>query len=152
MNGIILDTNVVSEPKRPAPDPAVRSWFEAQLVDQLYLTTTVVSELAVGIERMPSGRRRADFRRWLDLLINEHFAGRILVFDVAAALIYGRLVAAALGQGRPPTVGDAQIAAVAHRESMAVASRDIRGFERLDVAVIDPWQGGRARPLRPLSP
>jgi predicted nucleic acid-binding protein len=142
MSGIILDTNVVWEPKRPAPDSGVRSWFEAQIVDQLYLTTTVISELAVGIERMPSGRRRADFRRWLEALINEHFAGRILVFDVAAALIYGKLVAAALARGRPPTVGDAQIATVAHREGMAVASRDIRGFESLDVTVIDPWRDG----------
>ena len=142
MNGVILDTNVVSEPKRPAPDPRVRSWFEAQEVDELYLTTTVISELAVGIERMPSGRRRADFRRWLEALIDEHFAGRTLVFDVAAALIYGKLVAAALARGRPPTVGDAQIAAVAQRDGMAVASRDSRGFESLQVTLIDPWQGG----------
>jgi toxin FitB len=142
MRGIILDTNVVSEPRRPAPDPRVRSWFDAQDVDRLYLTTTVIGELAVGIERMPSGRRRADFRSWLDGLISEDFAGRILVFDVAAALIYGKLVAAALARGRPPTVGDAQIAAVAQRDGMAVASRDIRGFDSLDVSIIDPWQGG----------
>jgi toxin FitB len=132
----------VSEPRRPAPDPRVRSWFDAQDVDRLYLTTTVIGELAVGIERMPSGRRRADFRSWLDGLISEDFAGRILVFDVAAALIYGKLVAAALARGRPPTVGDAQIAAVAQRDGMAVASRDIRGFDSLDVSIIDPWQGG----------
>jgi toxin FitB len=142
MRGIILDTNVVSEPRRPAPDPRVRSWFEAQDVDRLYLTTTVIGELAVGIERLPSGRRRGDFRRWLDRLISEDFAGRILVFDVAAALIYGKLVAVALARGRPPTVGDAQIAAVAQRDGMAVASRDIRGFDSLDVSIIDPWQGG----------
>jgi predicted nucleic acid-binding protein len=142
MRGIILDTNVVSEPRRPAPDPRVRSWFEAQDVDRLYLTTTVIGELAVGIERLPSGRRRGDFRSWLDGLISEDFAGRILVFDVAAALIYGKLVAAALARGRPPTVGDAQIAAVAQRDGMAVASRDIRGFDSLDVSIIDPWQGG----------
>jgi toxin FitB len=61
---------------------------------------------------------------------------------VAAALIYGKLVAAALARGRPPTVGDAQIAAVAQRDGMAVASRDIRGFDSLDVSIIDPWQGG----------
>ena len=111
MNGIILDTNVVSEPERPAPDPKVRSWFAAQDVDRLYLTTTVLAELAVGIERLPPGRRRTDFRRWLEALVRENFAGRILVFDVTAALIYGKLVAAALARGRPPTVGDAQIAA-----------------------------------------
>ena len=92
---IILDTNVVSEPKRPVPDAKVRLWFAAQDVDRLYLTTTVLAELAVGIERLPSGRRRTEFRRWLEALVGEHFAGRILVFDVPAALIYGKLVAAA---------------------------------------------------------
>jgi predicted nucleic acid-binding protein len=51
-------------------------------------------------------------------------------------------VAAALARGRPPTVGDAQIAAVAQRHGMAVASRDTRAFEFLEVTVIDPWQGG----------
>jgi len=142
MSGIILDTNVVSEPKRPSPDPEVRAWFESQDVARLYLTTTVIGELAVGIERMPAGRRRTDFRRWLDALITEDFFGRILTFDIEAALIYGKLVADALARGRPPTVGDAQIAAVARRERMAVASRDVRDFEALDVPIIDPWHVG----------
>lgn len=53
MSGIILDTNVVSEPKRPAPDSKVRSWFAAQDVDRLYLTTTVIGELAVGTSACP---------------------------------------------------------------------------------------------------
>jgi toxin FitB len=141
MSGIILDTNVISEPKRPSPDPQVRAWFEAQDVEQLHLTTTVISELAVGIERLPPGRRQAEFRRWLDSLLTEDFAGRILTFDVEAALIYGKLVTEALARGRPPTVGDAQIAAVARRHRMVVASRDARGFEPLDVPVIDPWRG-----------
>lgn len=142
MSGIILDTNVVSEPKRPSPDPKVRAWFESQDAERLYLTTTVIGELAVGIERLPAGRRRTDFRRWLDALITEDFFGRILTFDVEAALIYGKIVADALARGRPPTVGDAQIAAVARRERMAVASRDVRDFEALDVPIIDPWHVG----------
>ena len=142
MSGIILDTNVVSEPKRPSPDPKVRAWFESEDVERLYLTMTVIGELAVGIERLPAGRRRTDFRCWLDALITEDFSGRILTFDVEAALIYGRIVADALARGRAPTVGDAQIAAVARRERMAVASRDVRDFETLDVPIIDPWHVG----------
>jgi len=142
MSGIILDTNVVSEPKRPSPDPKVRAWFESQDAERLYLTTTVIGELAVGIERLPAGRRRTDFRRWLDALITEDFFGRILTFDVEAALIYGKIVADALARGRPPTVGDAQIAAVARRDRMAVASRDVREFATLDVPIIDPWHVG----------
>jgi predicted nucleic acid-binding protein len=142
MNGIVLDTNVISEPRRPEPDPKVRAWFEAQEIERLYLTATVIGELAAGVERKPKGRRRNDFERWLEAFVTEQFAGRILMFDVEAALIYGKLVAGALARGRPPAIGDAQIAAVAQRDRMTVASRDVRGFESLDVAVIDPWQGG----------
>jgi predicted nucleic acid-binding protein len=100
MNGIILDTHVVLESKSPAPDPKVRSWFATQDV----LMTNVLAELAVGIERLPSGRRRTDFRRRPEALIQEDSAGRILMFDVTAALIYGKLAAAALARSRPPTV------------------------------------------------
>ena len=140
MKGIVLDTNVISEPRRPMPDSKVRAWFEAQDVERLYLTATVISELAIGIQHMPIGRRRADFERWLEALITEDFAGRILAFDAAAALIYGKLVADAMIQGRPPTVGDAQIAAVARRDGMAVATRDVAHFEPLAVPIIDPWR------------
>lgn len=141
MTGIILDTNVISEPRRPQPSPEVRAWFEAQDVERLYLTATVIGELSIGVERIPKGRRRADFERWLEALINEDFAGRILSFDAAAALIYGKLVAEAVAHGRQPTVGDAQIAAVARRDGMAVATRDVADFEPLAVAVVDPWRG-----------
>jgi hypothetical protein len=86
---LVLDTNVISEPKRPTPDPQVRAWFEAQDWERLYLTATVVDELAVGIECLPKGRRRADFERWLEALITEDFVGRILAFDADAAVLYG---------------------------------------------------------------
>jgi toxin FitB len=141
MTGIILDTKVISEPRRPQPSLEVRAWFEAQNVEQLHLTTTVIGELSIGIERIPSGRRRAGLERWLEALIKEDFAGRILSFDASAALIYGKLVAEAMAHGRQPTVGDAQIAAVARRNGMSVATRDVADFERLSVTVVDPWRG-----------
>ena len=139
MSGIVLDTSVVSEPKRPRPDPVVRAWFERQDPDRLFLTTTVVCELAEGIERMPPGRRRRDFEGWLDGLIAEDFRDRVLALDVAAARLYGRLVASAYAQGRPPRMGDAQVAAVAARDGMAVATRDAADFEPFGVPLIDPW-------------
>jgi predicted nucleic acid-binding protein len=142
VSGIILDTNVVSEPKRPLPAARVQVWFEGQRSDDLYLTSTVIAELAQGIERLPAGRRRSELERWLDTLIADAFAGRILMFDVEAALIYGKLVANALAQGRTPKVADAQIAAVAWREGMAVATRDVADFRALQVPVIDPWANG----------
>ncbi len=139
MKGIILDTNVVSEPKRPHPDPAVRSWFERQDPDSLFLTTTVLAELAEGVERLPRGRKRLGFEAWLDGLVNEDFEGRVLTFDIPAARIFGKLTAAAYAQGRPPGMGDAQIAAVAARDGLAVATRDIEGFAAFGVPLINPW-------------
>lgn len=140
MKGIILDTNVVSEPKRPHPDPAVRSWFERQDPDSLFLTTTVLAELAEGAERLPRGRKRLGFEAWLDGLVNEDFEGRVLAFDVAAARIFGKLAAAAYAQGCPPGMGDAQIAAVAARDGLAVATGDIEGFVAFGVPLMDPWR------------
>ena len=58
MSGIILDTNVVSEPTRQQPDPRVGRWFEIHRGDDLYLTSTVIAELAQGIQRLAAGRRR----------------------------------------------------------------------------------------------
>jgi predicted nucleic acid-binding protein len=140
VSGIILDTNVISEPTRPQPDERVSRWFEIHRDLDLYLTSTVIGELAVGIERMPAGRRRRDLERWRDTLIAETFAGRILIFDVEAALIYGRLIAEARALGRHPKLSDAQIAAVAWREGMAVATRNVADFRDLQAPVIDPWQ------------
>jgi toxin FitB len=97
----------------------------------------VIGELAAGIERMPKGRRRVDFDQ---ALVVEDF-GRVLAFDVKAALLYGKLVVRR-PPGRPPTVGDAQIAAVARFERMAVATRDVADFEPLGVPAIDPWRDG----------
>lgn len=142
MSYIILDTNVVSEPKRALPAARVQRWFEAQRGDSLYLTSTVISELAQGIERLPAGRKRNDLERWLENLIADAFAGRILVFDVEAALICGKLVANALARGRTPKMADAQIAAVAWREGMAVATRDVADFRDLQVPVVNPWENG----------
>jgi toxin FitB len=55
---IVLDTNVVSEPMRANADPAIRHWLDQQVAETLYLTVTSLSELLVGIEILPEGRRK----------------------------------------------------------------------------------------------
>jgi predicted nucleic acid-binding protein len=140
MSGIIVDTNVVSEPRRWQPDANVAAWLAAQDPERLFLTATVVGELAFGVATLPHGRRRSAFELWLRDLVRERFAGRILAYDADAALIYGGIVAAARAQGREPKIGDAQVAAVARREGMAVATRNIGDFELLGVEIIDPWR------------
>ena len=141
MTGIILDTNVISEPKRPTPSSKVVDWFATQNPQDLFITAMVVAELSMGIERMAPDQRKRDMQDWRDRLIYQGFSGRILLMDTEAALIYGQIVAAAFAQGRPPGVADAQIAAIAKANNMAVATRDISDFEAFDIEVIDPWAG-----------
>lgn len=140
MPGIILDTNVVSEPKRERPDANVVAWFERQIADRLYLTSTIVAELAFGIEIMPPGRRRRRFETWLHERVVGAFRGRILAFDEEDALLYGHLMARARRQGRPARVGDAQIAATALRHGLAIATRNTGDFALFDAPLINPWQ------------
>jgi toxin FitB len=142
VTGIVLDTNVISEPRRPSPEPKVMGWLARQDVEWLYLTATVVGELAHGIAILPRGRRRDRFEAWLFELVHEQFAGRVLSFDGEAALLFGQIIAAARARGRPTDAGDAQIAAVAQLHDMTVATRDVGDFEPLGVAVINPWDAG----------
>ena len=140
MKGIILDTNVISETRRAQPHPTVVAWFASQRPERLFLTATVVGELAVGIACLPAGRRRWEMAAWLKAVTDQHFAGRMLPYDAAAGLLYGEIVAHARAQRRTPNISDAQIAAVAQVNEMAVATRDVSDFEPLAAATINRWQ------------
>ena len=142
MSRVILDTNVVSETARRQPSDLVAAWFAAQTKEHLFLTATVLGELAFGTAKLPGGRRRSALEAWLHELLEDQFAERVLSYDAPAALIYGELVATARARGREPKLSDAQIAAVAKRHDMAVATRDVGDFEPLGVTVINPWDPG----------
>ncbi len=142
MNRVILDTNVVSETARPRPSGAVAAWFAAQANEHLFLTATVVGELAFGAAKLPAGRRRAALEAWLQELLRDQFAERVLPYDTEAALLYGTLVAEGRSRGREPRISDTQIAAVAKVHDMAVATRNVADFEPFGVAVINPWDAG----------
>ena len=66
---IVLDTNVLSEEMKPAPDPAVRAWLDEQAAETLYLSSVTVAELLFGIDVMPAGRRKDTLNQMLDGLL-----------------------------------------------------------------------------------
>lgn len=136
---IILDINVASEPMRPSGSPAVRDWLDRQAAETLYLTATSLSELMLGVEILPAGRRRDELRIGLAELLDTLFENRILPFDAPAAHAFARLVAQACNAGRTIAVADGQIAAIAAVHGFSVATRDRAPFEAAGVPVIDPW-------------
>lgn len=142
---IVLDTNVVSEAMKPAPDPAVHDWLDAQAAEILFLSSVTVAELLFGIGALPDGRRKQKLATILDGIL-PLFDKRILAFDTDdARRRYADLVVAARSAGKGFPTADGYIAAIAAAHGFAVATRDAGAFNAAGVAVIDPWTVGRSR-------
>ena len=141
---IILDTNVVFEPLRPAPEPAVLAWLDAQAPATLCLTSITLAELLAGVAALPARRRRNKLGQALTEQVLPLFEGRVLAFDMRAAHAFARAQAGAQEAGSPISFADAAITAVAAAHGFAVATRNIDDFKGTGVEVIDPWQHARA--------
>ena len=84
----ILDTNVVSELMRPAPDPAIASWVAARATSRQFLTAVTEAELRFGLAVMPPGERRDGLATGLERMLKTGFANGVLPFDSGAARLY----------------------------------------------------------------
>jgi toxin FitB len=136
---ILLDTNVVSEPMRRRPDQRVQEWLDAQAAETLCLSTISLSELLLGIESLPAGRRRNGLAAALKQQIVSLFDVRIISFDIAAAEAYAKVVIRARTNGYAISVAHGQIAAIAASRDLKIASRDEAPFHAAGLALINPW-------------
>ncbi|WP_290659124.1 type II toxin-antitoxin system VapC family toxin [Kocuria sp.] len=135
----LLDTNVISELRKPArrADPRVRSWVASRAATDLYLSAITILEVEIGIGRLArrDSIQAAHLRRWLDDDLLGSFAGRILAVDLPVARR-----AAYLHVPDPRPERDALITATASVHGLTVVTRNVRDFENLDVAVFNPWE------------
>ena len=136
---IVLDTNVVSEPFRPSPEPMVLEWLDRQNIETLFLSAISLAELRYGVSALPHGKRKDGLSKALEDRIMGWFAGRILDFDESAASAYATIRAHARRVGKPIGATDGYIAATAAARGFAVATRDAAAFEAAGIRVIDPW-------------
>lgn len=136
---IVLDTNVVSEAMKPAPEPSVRAWLDEQVAETLYLSSVTVAELLFGIAALPAGRRKDLLTEAVEGLL-ALFGGRVLPFDIDAAVRYAELATLARTKGRGLPTPDGYIAAIAASRGFIVASRDTAPFAAAGVSVINPWE------------
>ena len=136
----LLDTDVLSELLRSAPEPMVLAWFADQSSDTLFVSAVTQAEMALGARRMPAGKRRTSLRAALGAMFSEDFAGRILPFDSAAVPAYVDIVSARRASGRPISQFDAQIAAIALHAGAQLATRNVNDFENCGVTVVNPWR------------
>lgn len=137
---ILLDTNVISEPLRRAPDARVVAWIDAQPLETLYLSAITVAELRTGVALLPAGKRREELHESLEKQVLPLFTGRVLPFDLAATQAYADLRAKARAAGAAIAPADGFIAAIAAAQGLIVATRDTTPFEAAALTVINPWQ------------
>jgi len=133
----LLDTNVVSELRKPHADRRVRAWAQEVPPPSLFLSAITVLELETGILQIERRDKKqgAALRGWLDKQVLPAFAERVLPVDLVVALQCARLHV-------PDRMadGDALIAATALVHGLVVVTRNTSDFESAGVSLFDPWQ------------
>lgn len=138
---ILLDTNVVSEGMRPAPDQQVMRWLDAQPPADLWISAVTVAEIRLGLALLPEGQRKRDLTDRVEAMLREEFGEGCLAFDAAAAAEYAAIVAHRTGLGRPISVEDAQIAAIARAGGLTLATRNTKDFRDIEgLTLVNPWE------------
>lgn len=134
----LIDTNVLSELRRPNPNPHVVEWLERTPDDALFLSALVVGELRHGIAR----KRRRDpvsavqLARWVDKLV-ERYASRILPVDLRVAEVW-----AELGVPDPLPLFDGLLVATALAHDLTLVTRNVRDVERSGARLLNPFERG----------
>jgi len=132
----LLDTNVLSELQRKAPNKLVQRWFNERPATSLYLSVLTLGELRKGIEGIKELRRRLAMSDWLEVKLPAFFNGRILSVDHQVSDRWGRLAAKA---GRPIAAIDSLIGATASHHGLSLVTRNTKNFACLNLEVINPW-------------
>ena len=136
---IMLDTNVISEPLRPAPESRVIEWIDAQAIETLFLSAITVAELRFGVALLPVGKRQNRLQIRLENEVLPLFTERVLPFDASVTKVYAELMAKARATGLAIGTADGYIAATAAANGMMIATRDVKPFAAAGIKVINLW-------------
>jgi len=132
----LLDTNVLSEPVKPSPNPKLLRWL-ARHDAEVFVSVLTLGEIVKGIQMMPSGKRRQRMEEWL-AEIEQWAANRLVPVDAAVMREWGAHAARQSKQGRVLDVMDSLLAATALSHGLTLASRNLADFP--DVPAVNPWQ------------
>lgn len=138
MKRYLLDTCVISD-ARTSANAGLLSWLKDADADALYLSAITVGEIAWGIERLPSGKKRTTLERWLRDDILKTFTGRVLPVDLDVVETWGRVRAKAERHGNNTDSLDTLVAAIAIHHDLIIVTRNEKDFAGTGVALLNPW-------------
>lgn len=139
MSGWLLDTNVLSELRRPRPNPKVVAFVASKPLDLLYVSVVSLAEIRFGIELVPDPVRRAELHDWLALGVRPLFTQRTLSVSEDVMLKWRLLVEEGRKSRHTFSQPDLIIAATALLHGLTVATRDTGDFEKARSPVVNPW-------------
>jgi len=139
LRGYLLDTNVISELRKPSCNAAVKAWSDGQPAEVLFLSTVTLAEIRYGIEQQTDPAFRRVLVEWIDTWLRPWFSGRILEINEEVILTWRRMVAHGKSRGITFSQPDLFIAAIAGVHDLCVVSRNVRDFEETGVELFNPW-------------
>ncbi len=145
MIGFLLDTNVLSELRRPRPEPRVINFVETQPEELLFISTVTFAEIRYGIEKQDDPVRRASLTDWLDNDLRPLFVDRVITMSEDVIFRWRLLVEQGRRHGHTFGQPDLFIAAAAAVHNLVVVSRDVDHFIAAGVPTLDPWHARFSR-------
>jgi predicted nucleic acid-binding protein len=140
MNGWLLDTNVISELRKPNCDNRVKTWSERHGATAYFLSRVTLAEIRYGIELVLENTPfRLELEHWLEQRVRPWFADRILDIDEQVILTWRRMVELGRRQNYTFSQPDLFIAATASVHGLCVVTRNVDDFLRARVPVLNPW-------------
>lgn len=139
MTGWLIDTNVISELRRPRPDRKVVAFIASQPLDRLHVSRMTLAELRYGVEQVADPLHRADLESWLKHKVRPMFAQRVLEVTEDVILRWRILLEAGRKVRHTYTQPDLFIAATALEHDLTVVTRDTGDFLKANVPVLNPW-------------
>ncbi|MFT3777671.1 MAG: type II toxin-antitoxin system VapC family toxin [Ottowia sp.] len=140
MKGWLLDTNVLSELRRPRPARRVVAFVGAQPLEGLFVSAVTFAEIRFGIELIDDVGKRADLHDWLQLQLRPMFENRVLPVSEDVMFKWRLLVETGRKIGHTFAQPDLIIAATALHHGLTVVTRDVGGYEKAGVPLVNPWR------------
>ena len=135
----LLDTNVLSELRRPKPHPKVVAFVAAQPLESLYVSAVTMAEIRFGIELVTDVGRRSDLNDWLTHKVRPMFVNRVLQVTEDIMFKWRLLVEEGRKAGHTFSQPDLIIAATAQHHGLTIVSRDTTDYAKARVDVFNPW-------------